>query len=103
MEEIAIVYSIHVTNLHDKEGGLWHDTEIKVASQDYADAYNRIKDCVARVYLDGTDLEYTVFVTDWDGSRPKDRQASVLHRKEFRKRPLPATLEDFNAMESNEG
>lgn len=97
------IYGIHADNLFDeKDGGLWHNTEVHTNGTTYEEAYKRITELVPKVFPTGEGLRYNVYVGVWDDSLPNGGQYASLVRKEFRERPLPNTLEAFNEVEADE-
>lgn len=97
------IYGIHADNLFDeKDGGLWHNTEVHTNGTTYEEAYKRITELVPKVFPTGEGLRYNVYVGVWDDSLPNGGQYAFLVRKEFRERPLPNTLEAFNEVEADE-
>ena len=102
-ETKTTIYGIHADNLFDeKNGGLWHDTEIHTNGTSYEEAYKRIVELVPKVFPTGEGLRYNVYVGVWDDSLPNGGQYVALTRKEFKERPLPSTQEAFDAAESDE-
>lgn len=97
------IYGIHADNLFDeKDGGLWHDTEIHSNGTTYEEAYKRITELVPKVFPTGKDVRYSVYVGVWDDSLPNGGQYVSLSRKEFKERPLPSTQEAYDAAEPEE-
>lgn len=97
------IYGIHTDNLFDdKDGGLWHNTEIHTNGTSYEEAYKRMVALVPKVFPTGEGLRYNVYVGVWDDSLPNGRQYVFLTRKEFRERPLPDTQEAYDAAVADE-
>lgn len=95
------IYSFEIDNLLDSNGGLWHDTTIRVVDTNYEKAYSRAMEIAPKVFPDGTKLRYTVSVGTWDDSLPENKQYSASGYKYFRKSLPPATLEDYNTATGN--
>lgn len=97
------IYGIHADNLFDdKDGGLWHNTEIRTNGTSYEEAYKRMVALVPKVFPTGEGLRYNVYVGVWDDSLPNGGQYVSLTRKEFRERPLPDTQEAYDAAVADE-
>lgn len=91
-------FSITADNLFNKSSDPYNCTEVSVASYGYDDAYRRITALVPKVFTEADNVRYRVHYGIVDATRGDDDYSAVGY-KEFRNRPLPATLEEFDAAE----
>ena len=93
-------FTIAADNPFNKDSDPYNCTEISVASYDYVDAYRRITALVHKVFTEADTVRYKVHSGLVDNTKCDDHYTAV-GLKEFRNRPLPATLEEFDAAEKD--
>lgn len=93
-------FTITADNLFNKDSDPYNCTEVSVASYDYVDAYRRITALVHKVFTEADTVRYKVHCGLVDNTTCDERYTAV-GLKEFQHRPLPATLEEFDAAEKN--
>lgn len=79
-------------------------TSVQVRTRDYSDGYNRIMAAAKAQFAEGTTLRYDVTEGCVDDSRSvmDGSRYTVVQSKDFFKRPLPATLEEYRNADKDE-
>lgn len=99
-------YTTFSFTVDDLFNGLDSDnfTSVRVLTRDYSDGYNRIMAAAKAQFAEGTTLRYGVTEGCVDDSRSvmDGTRYTVVQSKDFFKRPLPATLEEYRNADKNE-
>ena len=95
-------FTITVCDLHYANRGPHRNTEVSVKDWDYERCRQQISEIIPKVYPDLDKLNYTVWTCYIVETRRGTERYESGGLKYFRKRPLPATVEELDAAEKDE-